>query len=198
MKKLRKQITLPEGQRTVSLLKPVKSDVKALKNTFSLWQKLARSTEVLGSRRPNMPEVISESLVCAEFDLLKKAQNASATKCSTSWDLYNPTTKERVQVKSTISKKDLSSFGPKSKFDCFYFVDFYNNGKVNGTYKIYAIPASVFKKIKINSSNVLKDFQQKGKRPRFSIKELIINKYNLQPVKTGTIASLGKKVTAKG
>ncbi len=55
---------------------------------------------------------------------------------NTSFDTYNLKTKKAEQIKACSVEKDLTSFGPESKWDDIYFLDFYNKGKLDGTFQV--------------------------------------------------------------
>jgi len=99
-------------------------DVKDLKNICSIyqrWASLSNDLSKLGCRRLNFPE-ISEIFFC----ILDGSWRINATSIHgehSSFDCYNPDRKTRIQVKSASSKKELTSFGPKSKWDELYFLD---------------------------------------------------------------------------
>lgn len=181
MKNVKQKISVPEGQRTATVNK---TDAKALataKAGLRSVNNLSKYSQKLDGRRVNVPESISETLVCAELGFLKKARHNSGS-FKKSWDAYNPATGKRVQIKCSTIKNDLSSFGPRSKFDELYFVqvDFKKR-----TYSIFHLPENGLKKIKVNQKQTLGDFQKLGKRPRFCIQKQLISKYQLKPVKVG-------------
>ena len=61
---------------------------------------------------------------------------------SGSFDCYDPIDQKTIQVKSASVNPDLTSFGPRSKFQKLYFLDFSSKGKVDGKFVIYDIPVA--------------------------------------------------------
>ncbi|MBU1890158.1 Bsp6I family type II restriction endonuclease, partial [Patescibacteria group bacterium] len=75
-----------------------------------------------------------------------------------------------------------TSFGPRSKWDDLYFLDFYNGGKVDGLFDIYKIPNNLIYENKVNKKQTLKDQQDEKRRPRLCIKKEIIANYKIKPI----------------
>jgi len=65
-----------------------------------------------------------------------------------------------------------------------YFLDFYNNGKLDGTFNIYKIPTKTIYSMKVNKNQTLKQQQAQEKRPRFSIIKKIVENKKLKPIAT--------------
>ena len=154
-------------------------DYKKIKEIFKSWQEINTDLKSLGGRGLNVPDVISEAIYCYFFDAVRT--NATAK----SYDAVNIKNSAGVQIKSASIDNDLTSFGPKSSWDELYFIDFAPNGKVDGHVDIYKIESDV-KDIIMNNkkSETFADQQKQGRRPRFSIKEKIIKKQNLKPIKS--------------
>ena len=155
-----------------------KSDAEHLLEMYNLWNRLSKNLTEYGCRRMNFPE-ISELIFCLVYDCWR-TNNISGIEHS-SFDCYNPKTNARIQVKATSIKNDLTSFGPRSVWDELYFMDFYPNGKYDGSFDVYLIPNDEVYNHKINENQTFKDQQKEGRRPRFSIKKLI-KSLNLKPV----------------
>lgn len=81
----------------------------------------------------------------------------------------------------------MTSFGPKSIWDELYFLDFYCEGKWDGTFYIYLIPNEAIYEQNVNKGQILKEQQAENRRPRFSIQTEIIKKLHLEPIKIGNI-----------
>ncbi len=91
-------------------------------------------------------------------------------------------TNKAQQIKACSIDNDLTSFGPKSKWDDLYFVDFYNDGKVDGKFDVYLIPNKYIKNQSLNKNETFTDQQEQKRRPRFGIKKEIITKYKIKPL----------------
>lgn len=101
-----------------------------------------------------------------------------------SFDAYCPQTNKRIQVKACSVIPDLTSFGPKSVWDEIYFLDFYKEGEWDGTFDVYHIPNELIYSQAVNKTATLQNFQELGKRPRFSIFREIILAKSISPVAT--------------
>ena len=157
------------------------ADYEKLKSIFKKWQILNADLMSLGGRALNVPDVVSEALYCYFFD----AARTNAVAGAGSYDAINIGNHNGVQVKSTSIQNDLTSFGPTSTWDELYFMDFAPKGVVDGKIDFYKIDVDI-KSIILNAhkGETFADQQAQGRRPRFSIKREIINKYGLKPVKS--------------
>ena len=108
----------------------------------------------------------------------------SISGANTSWDCYDLNSKKRIQVKACSVLPDLTSFGPKSEWDEIYFLNFFKDGKWDGSFDIYKIDNDLIYSQKVNINQTMKDQQKQGKRPRFSIYKDIIIPNGIKPVKT--------------
>jgi hypothetical protein len=166
----------------VDLIDFSKADRAKWKELFDLWMRLKLGMRDYKAREPNFPEGLSEVAFCL-YSGSKKLFSLQGP-VSSSFDTYNLETKRAEQIKATSVKEDLTSFGPDSEWDDLYFLDFYNKGKLDGTFNIYIIPNDLIYNYKVNKNQTLKQQQAQGKRPRFSLtKELIIKK-GLKPIAT--------------
>lgn len=135
--------------------------------------------KVLGGRTLNVPDVISEALYCYFFNAVRT--NGTAY----SYDAVDLVDGAGVQVKSASIPNDLTSFGPRSTWDKLVFMDFAPNGKPDGKIDIYEITQDVAKIVVNKGKNeTFAEQQAQGRRPRFSIKSEIIEKYEVQPIKS--------------
>lgn len=155
------------------------NDYKKLKLIFKKWQDINHDLKELGGRNLNVPDVFSEALFCIFFKAIRT--NGTAY----SYDCVKLDNHAGIQVKSASIKNDCTSFGPTSTWDELYFVDFAPNGYVDGKVDFYKIEID-FSKLVLNASKneTFFDQQSQGRRPRFSIKKEIIEKYHLQPCLT--------------
>lgn len=155
-------------------------DKKEWKKLFDSWKKLKLGLRNFQSREPNFPEGLSEVAFCL-FSGSKRFISLTGS-VSGSFDTYNTKTGKAEQIKACSVESDLTSFGPKSKWDDLYFLDFYNNGKLDGRFNVYKIPSRLIYNMKVNKTQTMKQQQKEGRRPRFSITENIINKHNIKPI----------------
>ena len=167
---------------TLEVMEFLKSDGKTWKLVFDNWRQLKMSMRDYKAREPNFPEGLSEAAFCiwtkgASARLLKAKKLSN-----TSFDTVNVEKSKAEQIKACSVSEDLTSFGPKSKWDDLYFLDFYNDGKVDGMFDIYHIPNGLIYNNMVNKLQSLKDQQGDKRRPRFCIKKDIIAKNNIKPL----------------
>lgn len=160
-----------------------KKDGKEWKKVFDLWKSLKLKMRDYKSREPNFPEGLSEVAFClwsgsGRYIKIKNKKKG----ISGSFDTFNYKKNRAEQIKACSVENDLTSFGPKSKWDDLYFLDFFNNGKVNGYFDIYLIPNSYIKKQSLNKNETFTEQQNQKRRPRFSVKKEIIKKYKIRPI----------------
>ncbi|MEI6400169.1 MAG: Bsp6I family type II restriction endonuclease [bacterium] len=157
-----------------------KEDGKIFKELFDIWKVLNAGLEKYG-RKVNIPEVISEGMFCV-FSKSVRYQRKIKGIGTVSFDTVNLTKKRREQIKASSINEDLTSFGPRTEWDDLYFLDFYNEGKLDGTFNVYLIPNKFIYANKVNKGQTMKDQQGQSKRPRFSIKKDIIIKNKIKPI----------------
>jgi hypothetical protein len=176
------KIILPEGEFKVNAQHFDSSDEKTIKEIYLDWIKLSQRLKSYGGRGINLPEVLSESIFCIAMNAVRINENIGGA--NTSFDVYHTGKKSRIQVKACSVLPDLTSFGPDSVWDELYFLDFHNEGEFNGKIDIYKIENELIYNHKVNSSQTMKDQQNQGKRPRFSIYKEIILKKSIKPILT--------------
>lgn len=150
-------------------------DLEKMKSIYHRWKELNKEINSLNSRKMNIPEIVSEGIFCYSFNCGRTngKNNGSA-------DAFDENAKEFIQIKATCIKKDLTSFGPNSIWDKLYLMDFdIENDKI----KIYLIPNDLVYNCKINENETFQEQQKQKRRPRFSIKEKIIEPQQINPIK---------------
>lgn len=157
-----------------------KSDGKEWKNLFDLWINLKLGLRSYKSREPNIPEGISEIAFCLWSKSVRFVKIKGSS--SSSFDTFNLKTGKAEQIKASSVKSDLTSFGPKSKWDDIYFLDFFNGGKLDGTFSVYKIPIELIPKVKVNKRQTFAEQQAQGKRPRFSLMDKLILPMKINPL----------------
>ena len=178
-------LRLPEGNFNTSVYRFNESDREKLFEIYKNWRALSINAQKLGGRGTNLPEILSEGAFCLERNCVRACTNISGA--NSSFDAYNIFTNKRIQVKAASVIPDLTSFGPKSIWDELYFVDF---SRLDGTFDIYFIPSEYIYFMPVNQNETMYEQQQKGKRPRFSIYNKIIQAYSLVPIKRGNLNPL--------
>lgn len=186
MKKENKEIEVPEGRFTVEIIQFQNSDKKILQSIYDNWLMISKSLLKLDARSMILPEGLSESAICLERSWYRLGKIKKSSSFKSSFDCYDPLTKKRIQIKATSVDEDLTSFGPKSVWDELYFLDFYRNGKWDGSYDCYLIDTTKLYSIILNKkkNETFKDQQNQNRRPRLSIKKEFIRRYHLKPIAT--------------
>ena len=163
-----------------------KADGKKWKQIFDQWKKLKIGLQKYNSRGPNFPEGLSEVAFClwsgsGRYIKIKGVKKGIAG----SFDTFNLDKARAEQIKACSIDEDLTSFGPKSKWDDLYFLDFYRDGKVDGTFDVYLIPNKLIDSQNLNKVEKFIDQQVQKRRPRFSLKKELIPKYKIKPLAKG-------------
>ena len=146
---------------------------------FDKWATLNRELKEYGARGLTFPEGLSEVAFCLVTKSVKKLKTPPGV--TSSFDTYNLMTKKAQQIKASSVEYDLTSFGPKSKWDELYFMDFYNDGKHDGTFSLYLISNDLIYGHKLNRNHTIKMQQEQGKRPRLSLKKDLIIPHGIVP-----------------
>ncbi len=154
-------------------------DYKKFQQIFRKWMNINIDLKQFGGRNLNVPDVFSEALYCIFFNAVRTNGTAH------SYDAVDKTTGEGIQIKSASIKKDCTSFGPTSTWDKLIFVDLAPFGEVDGNIWFYEIDSRNIYNIVLNykKNETFRDQQLQGRRPRFSIKDKIINPLRLVPIK---------------
>lgn len=155
------------------------TDRRKWRSLFDQWATLNRELKEYGARGLTFPEGLSEVAFCLLTSSVKKLKTPPGV--TASFDTYNLTTKKAQQIKASSVEYDLTSFGPKSKWDELYFMDFYNDGKHDGTFSLYLISNDLIYGHKVNRNQTLKMQQEQGKRPRLSLKKDLIIPHGIVP-----------------
>lgn len=152
-------------------------DFRRLKNIYYKWKELNELIlQFPNSRRVNIPEIVSEGLFCYQ-----KSCGRTNNSLAGSEDAYDYINNKRIQIKACSIESDLTSFGPNSIWDELYFMHF--NISCNRV-SVYFISDGLIYNLYVNEKETMKDQQEAGKRPRFSIMNRIIIPMGLQPVFT--------------
>jgi hypothetical protein len=182
---LTKNLRLPEGQFEAEVIAFEESDRTRIRRMYDDWRNLTDSLKEFNARGINLPEGISESAFCLEMDAVRTTSSISGA--NSSWDCYDLASNQRIQVKACSVLPDLTSFGPNSQWDEIYFLDFYREGRWDGSFDIYKIETEMIYTHKVNQMQTFAEQQAQSRRPRFSIYSGIIEPNRIEPVKTGKL-----------
>lgn len=142
----------------------------AVKGYF-LWKELNSLIKNSHNRGINFPETISETLLCyvTSFELNRGSAG----------DAKDTATNEVIECKATSNwDSDLTSFSPSEEFDCLYFIRL-NQRTDEVCFYNTQYDSDKLKDIQVSSTKTVKDQQDEGKRPRFSVIDKIINEDNI-------------------
>lgn len=161
---------LPEGDKYAEVTKFTNADCRQLKVIYDSWRNLCDNLNKLNARAVNLPEGLSEIAFSIAFNMWRTP--SAILGANSSFDCYDPNGKRgnnRIQVKACSVLPDLTSFGPNSQWDRIFFVDFYRQGKWDGTFDVYEIDTEDIEDYPVNANQTVADQKRQGRRPRFSI-----------------------------
>lgn len=155
----------------MATIKITEERFKKVINLYFNWKELNSGIKEDYSRGVNLPEAITEPICCYVNGFRLSLGEGSE-------DAVVPETGEQVQIKASSNfDRDLTSFGPQSKFDLLHFVRL--NQSEDKMY-LYDIPINDLKKVKVNSFETYEEQQAQGRRPRFSIIDKYIKTYDIK------------------
>lgn len=180
MKKGKISIKLKGKPVSINILYYGKEDKQTLVSIYNSWKTLCDGLKDFDSRAVNLPEGLSEPAFCINFN------SARVVDSKVSYDAIHLKTKRGIQIKATSCYKDLTSFGPNTKWDDLYWLDFYRDGKLDGKFDIYKLKSSLIYNYVVNKSKkeTFKDQQKQKRRPRINIRQGIIIPNKIKPIKT--------------
>lgn len=148
--------------------------IDAVCEAYFKWKDLNSAIKNINTRGINMPDVISEPMGCYSLGLLWNRGSAVG-------DATNPETNEKVEFKATSSfDGDLSSFGPKCKFDDLVFLRFKIDDNVVFIYDL-KISSTDLGKYQANKKETVEDQKEQGRRPHIRLKEMFVDALDLKP-----------------
>ena len=95
-------------------------------------------------------------------------------------DAYDPKTGHKIEFKASSNMEDLSSFGPDTKFDNLYFLQFDTENDILRIYDLN-ITSEQLKAYPTAKNETFGDKQKAGKRPHISLYKLFVKDKNLKP-----------------
>jgi len=179
-------IILPEGAFSARVKKYGAEDKVALQEIYSSWRSLCDKLKSIDARQINLPDGLSEICVCLAMGFVQVIKS-KAIKGNKSFDAYCEKTKKRIQIKGCSILPDLTSFGPKSVWDELYFADFHRKGEWDGAFDVYLIPNELIYSQVVCGTQTVRDQQEMGRRPRFSIYTSIILENEILPAFSGSV-----------
>ncbi|MEA3273342.1 MAG: Bsp6I family type II restriction endonuclease [Patescibacteria group bacterium] len=181
MKLQKQKVVIDNHELAIEIAIMSQTDAKAFKRLFDLWKRLNVGLSKYG-RKVNIPEVLSEGMFCV-FSGSVRFQRKIRGAGTVSFDTINLKSNRKEQIKATSIAKDLTSFGPKTEWDDLYFMNFYRNGDLDGSFDVYLIPNNLIYEKQVNKNQILRQQQTEKRRPRMSIQE-IIQENKIKPLAT--------------
>jgi hypothetical protein len=180
MKLRRLDATIFSENCSIEVMDFTTTDGAEWKRVFDLWKGLKMGMRDYKSREPNFPEGLSEVAFCLWSGSSRLINSRGLS--NTSFDTVNTNTMRTEQIKACSVEYDLTSFGPRSRWDDLFFLDFYNNNNVDGHFDVYKVPNDLIYDHRVNATQTLAEQQAQGRRPRFSLKRDLIARRGLTPV----------------
>lgn len=158
-----------------------KKDLSLLKEIYFSWKETNEKICSLGARRMTLPEILSEGLACVLLNLVRVNGKNNTTLKSNSFDCLDINKGETYQIKavSTLNENEIggpTSFGPKSEYDKLILMHFICN---TDEVRFYIFDDNI-QNIKVNKNETFEEQCLKGRRPRFSLLEKILD-LNIKP-----------------
>lgn len=159
------------------------NDLEMFSRIYYSYKDLNSLLTTMGSRRSNLPEILSEGLCCYLLGLYRTNNVRFIGLESSSFDCIDPVAGTTYQIKavSTLDKNSFggpTSFGPRSESDKLLLAHFICNDDVVVIYE-YTDDINDFY---VNKKETFAQQCAQGKRPRFSLLKETINK-GITPIK---------------
>lgn len=131
-------------------------------------------------RRPNFPDLVSETLVLRVLTYVYQTLNITGDCVGDLCWQYGKRS-EKIEIKGFSSDGPIS-FGPTERWDVIYFIDFRETNKYILYEGDFTFESDIWQSINITSSETFSQKAKSGQRPRLkfdSIKSQITNKLNI-------------------
>lgn len=132
---------------------------------YFMWKDLNNAIKSQVSRGINIPDMISEQMVCYALNLKWNKGGKSGDATDEKGSL--------IEIKATSNyDRDVSSFSPKTHFDRLIFFRLNQKENIADIYDL-GLNGDSFKTLKVNSSESVETQQKMKRRPRLSLIEYI-------------------------
>ena len=143
-------------------------------SAYFKWKDLNTYISNNSHRGLNMPDAISEPMACYCLGLMWNR----GSECG---DATDPQTNQKIEFKATSRfKGDLSSFGPKCKFDNLIFLRFKLDENLLYIYDL-KINSEELGKYPANKKQTIQEQRKQKRRPHVSLQKLFVDALNLEP-----------------
>lgn len=164
MEKVQTILRLPEGNfyTTVNIFQS--SDILRLQNIYTNWKETCELLTDIGCNKIPLPVGLSKTAFClakGSFIIDKKISGIK-----TLFDCYDPNTDKynnRIKIKTVSIGYTDTTINQNSYYDRFFFIDFYKNGILDGSFDIYEIPTlDIHINTKKSKCNIYNDLIKNG------------------------------------
>lgn len=143
-------------------------------DAYFKWKDLNTYIKSTSKRGLNIPDAISEPMGCNCLGYLWNRGDESG-------DAFDPLTNRKIEFKATSNfDSDLSSFGPQTIFDDLFLLRYDLSKDFLYIYDLN-VDSDEFGKYPANSCETIQTQKNQGRRPRVSLIDLFVNRYNLRP-----------------
>ncbi len=143
-------------------------------NAYFKWKDLNTYISNNSHRGINMPDAISEPMGCFCLGLEWNRGDEVG-------DATDPVDGRKIEFKATSRfEGDLSSFGPKCKFDDLVFLRFKLDDNLLYIYDLH-VNSDEFGKYPANKTQTIQEQKDQGRRPHVSLQELFVKPQDLKP-----------------
>lgn len=137
------------------------------------WQQLNNAIKTQTSRGINIPDVITEQMVCWALGLRWNRGSVGGDATDDNGSL--------IEIKATSNyDSDLSSFSPKTNFDRLIFYRLNQTENIADIYDL-ELNGDRFSALRVNNTQTVADQQRSGRRPRLSLIDYI-NEQQIAPI----------------
>lgn len=190
-----KNVEINNQLHTFALQSFGEADIPKFKAYWDAWLMLRNICSDAGNRAPNLAEYFTEGLVALMTRSSRRVSKdyAKANDPSVRFtqkgkkhgDNLSLNPLQISEVKSSTIQSDCTQLSPSDhKLDIYYFIHFYNNGILDGTFDIYQFSPDLLKSIIVceGKSETIQDQIDHGRRPRFSFLTEILIPNNIFPI----------------
>lgn len=170
-------------------------DIPKFKKYWDAWKYMQAICADAHNRAPNLAEYFTEGLVALMTGTSRRVSNNYAKandpsvrftqKGRKSGDNFNLTTKESSEVKSTILPFDCTQLSPNNHLiEIFYFIHFFNDGELDGTFSIYEFSPELTKSIIVckEKNETTADQNKQGRRAKICLMQDVIIANDISPI----------------
>ena len=192
---IHKNVEIHNQLHTFALQSFSEADIPKFKAYWDAWLLLRNVCADAGNRAPNLAEYFTEGLVALMTGSARRVSKKYAKaidpsvrfaeKGTKDGDNFKLETLQTSEIKSSTIESDCTQLSPSDHtLDFYYFIHFYNDGILDGTFDIYEFSPELLKSIIVceGKSETIQDQIDQGRRPRFSFLTKILQPNNISPI----------------